>query len=140
MRFFKLYQQRIALLLALSFIGYSGSFALGVQVFAWAKMTATFLKHDAPKMALRKTFDGKHPCEICKHLREMHAKDAKSPWTPVQCSPNSSEQNCIANVTKNFSNELASIPLKMLRLQIANWRAFARSEIPATPPPRLLVT
>jgi hypothetical protein len=136
MRFFKLHQQRIALILALAFISSSGSFALGVQVFAWAKMTTRFLKHDAPMMALRKTFDEKHPCEICKHLREMRARDAKAPLNPVQCAPNSSEQNCVA-LARLTSSALVSPPVMSLDWQITNWRAHARAEIPITPPPRL---
>ena len=74
----RLKASRIALILALSLFGSSGGTLLGAQTFAWARMTIGFLKKDAAPAALRKTFDGKHPCSLCKRLSRIHREEAPS--------------------------------------------------------------
>ena len=59
----------LAFLMLVSLIGSSGGLIFGIQFFAWTKMTQKFLKKDSAQVALKKTFDGKHPCQICKHLQ-----------------------------------------------------------------------
>ncbi len=43
---------------------------LPVQIFAWAKMFHSFSQVLPISEALTKTFSGKAPCRICKHLME----------------------------------------------------------------------
>lgn len=50
--------------------------ALFVQSIAWTKMMFTFAQQGSLHFALKKTFDGKHPCKIC---REIKRKNARSP-------------------------------------------------------------
>ena len=51
-----------------------------LQSFAWAGMFARFLQTDSPAQALTKTFDGRHPCALCKLVRQ--ATHANSPDRP----------------------------------------------------------
>ncbi len=136
MSFFKRHLRPIALLLAISFAGCSGSFLLGVQVFAWAKMTTQFMKHDAPRLALRKTFDDKHPCEICKHLREVRAKQASHPTAPAHRTPSSSEQNVLAKLSGTFITDSFSRNFKILSWFSTQNTSDSRVESPLTPPPK----
>ena len=136
MSFFKRHLRPIALLLAISFAGCSGSFLLGIQVFAWAKMTTQFMKHDAPRLALRKTFDEKHPCEICKHLREVRAKQASHPTAPAHCTPNSNEQNVVANLSENLITDSFLRNFKTLSWLATKVSADSRADSPVTPPPK----
>jgi hypothetical protein len=40
---------------------------------AWANMAYTFAHHDTLAKSLKKTFDGKHPCGICKGIKTLLA-------------------------------------------------------------------
>ena len=44
-----------------------------LQTVAWAKMAYTFAHHDTLAVSLKKTFDGKHPCGICKGISALLA-------------------------------------------------------------------
>ncbi len=112
---------------------------MGVQLFAWAKMSTQFLKHDAPRLALRKTFDDQHPCEICKHLQEMRAKQAAQHNTPAQRTSTSQELNVLAGVS---AQAIQSAPqnFKLLFWQIIETAGPARADSPLTPPPKFFWT
>src|SRR5579859_6323706 len=43
------------------------------QATAWTRMAIGFAQHDGVIVSLRKTFDGRHACDICSKLRESHA-------------------------------------------------------------------
>lgn len=38
------------------------------QAVAWASMVATYSQEASLTEAIAKTFDGKHPCPLCKHI------------------------------------------------------------------------
>ena len=62
-------KRMLAFCMLVSLFGSSGGLIFGIQFFAWTKMTQKFLQKDTARVALKKTFDGKHPCQICKHLQ-----------------------------------------------------------------------
>lgn len=39
-----------------------------LQSAAWVGMAVTFVQQDSLGMALNKTFDGQHPCQLCKFV------------------------------------------------------------------------
>jgi hypothetical protein len=51
-----------------------------LQVVAWTRMLYQYSQGSTVSEALQKTFDGKHPCEICK--RVAHEGEFSSGWIP----------------------------------------------------------
>jgi hypothetical protein len=52
-----------------------GGHWLGLQSIAWATMIANYSQHCSVGHAIMQTFDGKHPCDLCKHISK--GKDAE---------------------------------------------------------------
>ncbi len=48
-----------------------------LQSVAWVGMVVTYSRSAPLKEALAKTFDGKHPCNICKLVRDGHKSERK---------------------------------------------------------------
>jgi hypothetical protein len=59
-----------------------GQWAL-LQSAAWASMFAKYVQHDSVSVALSKTFDGVHPCALCKVVdkatSDSKKQDSKAP-------------------------------------------------------------
>lgn len=56
-----------------------------LQSVAWVGMAVTFSRESGIREALRKTFDGEHPCRVCLVVREGSAQeDAKETKAPPQ--------------------------------------------------------
>jgi hypothetical protein len=67
---------RILLVLALaSSIGLHWAF---IQALAWAQMVISYSQNAPLSEALVKTFDGKHPCKLCKNIDESKRSEKKS--------------------------------------------------------------
>lgn len=49
-----------------------------LQVVAWAGMAANFSQTDSLSLALSKTFNGKHPCKLCKLVSAGKNAEKKS--------------------------------------------------------------
>ena len=59
------------------------SFSIGVQwpllqSLAWLNMLVTFSASEGVAQAIVKTFDGKHPCKLCKLVREGKEAEKKN--------------------------------------------------------------
>jgi len=67
--------------LSLTFV-LGGHWAI-LQSVAWATMAASYAQSEPLKDALIKTFDGRHPCQICKFV----AEGKKSEQRPEAPSP-----------------------------------------------------
>ena len=74
----------IAAIIAVIFMSSTGSYQFVFQGFAWVKMISQFSKTEAPLQVLIKTFDGKHPCSICKKISRTHSKDQAPQISPAQ--------------------------------------------------------
>jgi len=56
-----------------------------LQSVAWVGMAVSYSRDSGIREALRKTFDGEHPCTVCLVVREGTAKeDAKDTAAPVE--------------------------------------------------------
>jgi len=55
----------VALLIPLS-----GGHLFLLQTVAWGGMTITYAQTERLTVALKKTFDGKHPCKLCRFIAE----------------------------------------------------------------------
>ena len=53
-------------LLILALLAATGGHWAVLQTVAWTNMLATNLRTDSLEVALTKTFDGQHPCKLCK--------------------------------------------------------------------------
>ena len=49
-----------------------------LQVVAWTGMVASYSRAMPVSEALVKTFDGKHPCSLCRHIGEGKRTEKKS--------------------------------------------------------------
>lgn len=65
-------------LLILALLGATGGHWAVLQTIAWADMLATNLQTESVGTALTKTFDGAHPCKLCKQISSGKQSEKKS--------------------------------------------------------------
>jgi hypothetical protein len=114
----------IAMLLVIS-IG--GHWAL-LQSVAWMTMLVDYSK-DAPlSVAVQKTFDGKHPCRLCKIVKHGQQTEQQQDATRFKVKPDS------WLLAGAFDFEIAQPPATPI---FSSQRIIhARAEAPPVPPPR----
>jgi hypothetical protein len=66
------------LLLALALASSIGLHWAFFQTLAWAQMVISYSHTASLTEALEKTFDGKHPCKLCKKIDESKRSEKKS--------------------------------------------------------------
>lgn len=62
------------------FLSAGGHLAL-LQGVAWATMIRDYSRTGSVTAAVEKTFDGKHPCAMCKKIAAQRSHDEKTPAT-----------------------------------------------------------
>ena len=60
------------------FVSLGGHFAL-LQTFAWGNMLVNYSRGASLAEAAKKTFDGEHPCAMCKLVKESKQQEEKKP-------------------------------------------------------------
>jgi hypothetical protein len=118
---------KLLLVLALaSSIGLHWAF---FQSLAWAQMVISY-SHDAPLTeALVKTFDGKHPCKLCKNIDESKRSEKKAD------SDLDLKKFEFSFVSSEF---IFRAPSFLDEPRLANDAAAALAKTPPVPPPRQL--
>jgi hypothetical protein len=97
------------------------------QSLAWTSMLAENLRHDSLAQALSHTFDGQHPCQLCKAIaagkKSEKKNDLESRFKTLEFPP----------ATEEFA-----LTAPACRALPTGADVFARtlSETPPTPPPR----
>lgn len=98
-----------------------------LQSFAWASMVATYTQETTLSDALEKTFDGEHPCKICRFVQEGQEKEKKD------------EAVKISEPKKNLCSSNLSVPpapseftLLPPLINVPHLRGYT----PPVPPPR----
>jgi len=71
---FQRFARAIAILAAVQLLG--GHWAV-LQTTAWVKMVVSYSEGDSLAGALEKTFDGAHPCGLCKLVKEGKGEEQK---------------------------------------------------------------
>jgi len=71
----------MTLVMALALFLVAGGHWAMLQGVAWATMVKDFSKTGSLTEAVGKTFDGKHPCAMCKKLTNARASEEKAPVT-----------------------------------------------------------
>jgi hypothetical protein len=81
-----IFRQITALLLVLLMQGP----AMLVQEVAWVNMLVIYTQERGLKRGVIETFDGDHPCEMCKTAEKIRqqSEDPKGPAAPLQTRPN----------------------------------------------------
>jgi hypothetical protein len=106
----------------------TGGHWAALQSVAWLGMTIQYSRYDTFATALRKTFDGKNPCSLCKVVQEGRDTEQKQAVVSSQGKLDlflSSINWCVQPPV--FKDELSP------RFSLG----CRRSESPPTPPPRL---
>ena len=65
-------------LLILALLGATGGHWAVLQGIAWTDMLATNLQSDSVGEAITKTFDGAHPCKLCKQISSGKQSEKQS--------------------------------------------------------------
>ena len=120
---------RIALVITLMF-SIGGHWAL-VQGAAWAGMFVSFAKHDSVAEAFTKTFDGQHPCKLCKAVESgSHESKQNGSKTP-------NELKKVDLFTEASLMPDIGVPEQARALSdVMTVHASTRAETPDAPPPR----
>ena len=65
-------------LLGILFVSLNGHLAL-LQTLAWGNMLVSYSQEASLAEAAKKTFDGEHPCSLCKVVSESKKQERKKP-------------------------------------------------------------
>lgn len=104
-----------------------------IQMVGWVSMTVEYSQKAPLSEALRMTFDGKHPCEICKLVeKEMSQSDPDQKRTPDL----KSELKLPPVICWLDEIQLIPRPHLFLDIAMADARARPRRERPLLLPPR----
>jgi hypothetical protein len=98
-----------------------------LQCFAWARMAVDFAKDSNISQALAKTFDGKHPCRLCKLVEEgkKSSKATEAPSTDRKLDPCVRFETTVFQLTKPGTLPVRYVDHRCLR-----------HDVPPVPPPR----
>ena len=117
-------------LVLLAFLSAIGAHWFVLQSVAWTTMLAENLRTASLPRAVERTFDGKHPCALCKKISKSKQHEKK---TEFRVEPNKFEFS-YAPVTFLF------LPPKDFReMRPRDTSAQLRSNSPLLPPPRSLL-
>lgn len=98
-----------------------------LQSVAWVGMVITYSSDSTFTQALSKTFDGKHPCKMCKVVQEGQKSEKKESALKVE-------------LKKEFWNvaeiSIPCAPTSFVVLPTLSDLALNRTETPPVPPPR----
>jgi hypothetical protein len=100
-----------------------------LQSIAWTTMLADNLCTRSLSESVVRTFDGEHPCPLCKAIAAAQKSEKKSEFTP---------QTQKLEFPPTKENLVLIAPSKFQLLPLANTFAESLPQPPLTPPPRNL--
>jgi hypothetical protein len=115
------------LLVAALFFAIGGHWAV-LQTVAWASMIVEYSHGAAVTEAVEKTFDGRHPCPICKEIQQHQQSEKKH------------EALQLVKKIELFDEPVASLvfPSRVASLlKVVDFFSSARADAPPVPPPRV---
>jgi hypothetical protein len=112
-------------------------FALGLhwallQSVAWTGMLISYSRNASLRSAVTRTFDGEHPCPLCKAVKKGRAEEKKQ--AQEQLKPGSKLDFGLVWHAAQFRFDSARAPAVA-----GEFRALARAESPPKPRPRSAV-
>ncbi len=64
---------------------------MALQSFAWARMLSQYARQGSLLSAIAKTFDGRHPCDLCRVIKlgrqQEQQQNPQLPWVKLGESP-----------------------------------------------------
>ena len=105
----------------------AGGHWMALQSLAWTNMLLSYSQNGTFVDAVAKTFDGRHPCGLCKKI-EQAGQGEQTPQTLQQ-------ENQVHFVIPSAVAIVLGEPLSW-KLEISDVHSSGRVEQPATPPPR----
>lgn len=72
---------RTAVIVALCFS--LGAYWIALQSVAWATMVVEYSQRVPLAKAMAETFDGNHPCKLCKHISSAQQSEKKRDTQPI---------------------------------------------------------
>jgi hypothetical protein len=104
-----------------------------LQSVAWTSMLLQRIQAAPFMEALRTTFDGEHPCQLCLVVREGKAAEHRDPTAPVPLS----KLVLKLDLFLSSSSPLPGIePGTALPVEVRRFAFPSRSDPPVPPPPR----
>ena len=103
-----------------------------LQTVAWVGMAVQFSKSDTLTTAISKTFDGQHPCSLCKVVKSGRQESD----SPKQTAPGKVEIKNLSLWQHDLS-PAQSTTLVTMRYPDTEVLAITRADAPPTPPPPL---
>jgi hypothetical protein len=116
-------------LVVLAVVFATGSHWFFLQSVAWLGMTVEFSRTEPLSTALQKTFDGRHPCGLCKLVHQGQKAERKG---EMQKSDTKLDLFCERTAILTTDPLAFSDPVAILL------HLTARSEAPPVPPPRFV--
>ena len=112
-------------------LGMTGGHLMILQSVAWTRMLADYSRNLSFQTALQYTFDGRHPCKLCKLIRkEKQASQTQQQFKRVVEKDDTTFCECPAPVFPDRS---------CARLPMRQWVPWQRADDPPpVPPPRKL--
>lgn len=108
----------------------TGTHWLAFQSFAWTTMLAENLQSSSLSSAIQRTFDGKHPCCLCKEIAKDKQSEKKS---DVQVELKK------LDYSHNRSQFVFCGPSHFYEVRTAEDSAVSVTQLPALPPPKKLL-
>ena len=102
-----------------------------LQSVAWVGMVAAYSRDGSVAEAFNKTFDGKHPCCLCKVIQAGRAAEKKHQQHQVKPGSKLDVGILGTPLALDFQRERE-------RVAFGNFRAVSRHEEPPKPPPRAI--
>lgn len=99
-----------------------------LQVVAWGGMIVKFAQQGSVTEAVEKTFDGEHPCSMCKAIEKGKAEEKKAPQQKNETKK--PEMFCAS------SSVIAPVPHRLLPFATRNEVSVQFGRAPPVPPPR----
>ncbi|MGI9172974.1 MAG: hypothetical protein ACR2F0_06650 [Chthoniobacterales bacterium] len=104
-----------------------GAHSLALQSVAWGTMLVRNAQQTSFVQALAQTFDGTHPCRLCKGINAAQQSEKKSNTTPLTLKPDLiCNTRAIVLRPRSTDSDFSSFTA----------RASTQTRVPPTPPPR----
>ena len=108
----------------------TGGHWLVLQTVAWSQMIVDYSRNAPIKQAIRETFDGAHPCDLCKSIQKAKQSEKKQEAQQVA-------------LKRDFFFEVRGGVLHLPRhfqiQMISEFSLNLRTDRPFVPPPRSLL-
>ena len=127
----KIPQVLLRVLLAVTILDVTGGHWLVLQTVAWSQMIVKYSRTAPIKQAIRQTFDGAHPCELCHGIEKARQSEKKQDAQQVVL-----KREFLCEASEFFLNP----PSHFRPMTFLAQTPSARDDRPVLQPPRSLLS